>query len=104
MKVQFLETSSSCPQIFEAHYDNRLIGYTRFRHGYFRVNYHYDGVDCIVYEANPGKSDGVFHPDEENYYLSQAAMCLISEYERRFNNEPNYEIITRQSPKQKFII
>lgn len=68
-------TCGACPEQYDAYVGNRQVGYLRLRHGIFRVDYPDCGEETI-YTAYP-KGDGTFHPDEREYYLTQAREAIF---------------------------
>lgn len=72
--IRLVETCGACPEQYDAFDDNTVVGYLRLRHGRFSVE-----VPCpggkTVYEATP-KGDGIFEPDERDYYLRFAVDAI----------------------------
>jgi hypothetical protein len=79
--IRLVQTCGACPEQYDAFIGDKQVGYLRLRHGYFRVDYPDCGIKT-VYEANP-KGDGIFTPDEREYYLNEAKKAILKEV----NNE-----------------
>jgi hypothetical protein len=79
------ETSCSCPEQYDVYLDNKLVGYLRLRHGYFRA-------ECpkgqIVHVAYPD-GDGRFTEGERDVHLKAALVAIKLQLE---NMSVAYEI------------
>jgi hypothetical protein len=74
MTIRLVLTCGACPEQYDAFDGDKKVGYLRLRHGYFRV----DCPNCggtTVYEATP-KGDGMFEPEERDYYLRFAVDAI----------------------------
>jgi hypothetical protein len=75
---ELIKTCGGCPEQYDVYKNNKMVGYLRLRHGYFRA----DCPECcgtVVYEACP-KGDGSFDEDEREFYLTEA-IKKINEYQ-----------------------
>lgn len=71
------QTCFACPEQYDVYKDDKLVGYLRLRHGYFRADF----MGCggkTVYEASP-KGDGIFEDEERDYYLTRAVQAIHNE-------------------------
>lgn len=55
-KLRLVLTCHACPEQYDVYLGDKLIGYMRLRHGYFRAEY---PVGNVVYTASP-RGDGLF--------------------------------------------
>lgn len=77
-------TCSACPEQYDVLYKGQIVGYIRYRYGYFRVNPMFnDSIDfeTIVYDASVGDSmSGILPSDERDNLLNQAKKALVKYY------------------------
>ncbi len=67
-------TCGACPEQYDVYKDNKLVGYLRLRHGYFRADYPDCGCET-VYTAQPD-GDGIFEDDEREHFLTEAINAI----------------------------
>lgn len=72
-EIELVMTCGACPEQYDAFYNGSEVGYLRLRHGSFSV--YCEGEE--VYSAQP-KGDGIFEPDERDYYLNQARIAIYN--------------------------
>ena len=71
MNIKLVRTCNACPEQYDAVDESEsTVGYLRLRHGYFTVECP-DVDGTLVYSAKPS-GDGIFEPQEREYYLNQA--------------------------------
>lgn len=80
MKLTLDCTCSACPEQYNVYDETgKQVAYYRLRHGYFQVTV--PGVfGELVYSANP-KGDGIFDPEERDYYLKEAERAVLKYYQ-----------------------
>lgn len=71
------ETCGACPEQYDAYLDDQMVGYFRLRHGYFTVEVYCEDIWGDAYSAEP-KGDGIFEPDEREYYLIEGLRSIDS--------------------------
>lgn len=92
MTIKLVQTSSACPEQYDAFLNGELVGYLRLRHGVFRVECPAAGGE-EVYRNNP-RGDGCFEPDERDYHLTVAALSVANWTASRLGKTaPAYEIV-----------
>ena len=72
--IRLVQTCGACPEQYDAFEGDTQVGYLRLRHEHFRV----DAPGCggqTIYEASPS-GDGMFEPDERDYYLRFAVDAI----------------------------
>lgn len=69
-----VRTCGACPEQYDVYKDGKQVGYLRLRHGVFRADYPQCG-GRTVYTAEP-KGDGIFEPEERDFYLSNAIHAI----------------------------
>ena len=74
MTIRLVMTCGACPEQYNAFQGDRQVGYLRLRHGNFRVDCP-DAGGIEVYSATPS-GDGIFDPDERDYYLRFAVDAI----------------------------
>ncbi len=75
--IRLDQTCGACPEQYHAYIGEKQVGYLRLRWGHFRVDF----PDCggkTIYSAYP-KGDGIFEPEERNYFLKKAKQAIIKE-------------------------
>ncbi len=81
---ELVQTCGACPEQYDVFVNGNIVAYLRLRHGYFRADY----PDCggeTIYEACP-KGDGIFEPDERDFYLYEAVKAIEKRMERSKND------------------
>lgn len=78
-EIELEQTCGACPEQYDAFYKGKQVGYLRLRHGQFRVDYP-DCGDKTIYSANP-EGDGIFEPNEREFYLNEAKKAIKKEFE-----------------------
>lgn len=84
LEVELEQSSSSCPEQYDAYIDHERVAYLRLRWGFFYVAC--PGVDGeIVYSANIGDVyTGAFtREDERRKHLEQAKSAILAWHARR---------------------
>lgn len=71
---ELIETCGACPEQYDVFLNDEQVGYLRLRHGRFYASVP-DVGGCIVYEAAPN-GDGMFHPNERMFYLTNAIEAI----------------------------
>lgn len=69
--IRLVMTCPMCPEQYDAYVGDQKVGYLRYRHGQFTVEF----PDCggeMVYEAELEGGFGVFADDERERYLLTA--------------------------------
>lgn len=75
-------TCNAMPEQYEVKTaDNKSVGYLRYRHGTFRVDYPDCGDETILSEDPPSCS-GEFNQDERLVYLTKALRAILKEINR----------------------
>lgn len=89
----------ACPESYDAYDENDImVGYLRLRHGRFTVECPDVGGNC-VFESRP-EGDGVFEPDERDYYLKWAVNGI-----QKWIADPNYSVNKKlAAPDVEYII
>jgi hypothetical protein len=75
--IRLEQTCGACPEQYDAFYGDRLVGYLRLRHGYFRVDYYPDVGSETIFDGHP-RGDGVFETDERDHWLQQARLAIVA--------------------------
>jgi hypothetical protein len=89
MKLTLDRTCTACPEQYNVFDETgKQIAYYRLRHGYFQVRVPNSGGE-LIYDACP-RGDGIFDPDERDYYLKEAEKAVIFHYT---NNERTVYIV-----------
>lgn len=74
-EILFVKTCDACPEQYDAMLDGVQVGYLRLRHGTFTVAVP-DVSGHLVYVGHP-RGDGLFEPEERDYYMRQAAHNIM---------------------------
>lgn len=91
--LEFVRTCYACPEQYDVHYDNELVGYVRLRHGYLYCDCPYIGGDT-VYEAEiEGPYGGGIFPDEETRmeHLTNIGVAIVKWLEE-YNTKNKQEV------------
>lgn len=81
------QTCFACPEQYDVFSEetDELVGFMHLRYGYFYAEA-LKPERTSVYSANPKMSDGTFHPEERQRYLTEAVGAL-DRYLRGLKNE-----------------
>jgi len=74
--IKLVLTCMACPEQYNAMYQNRLVGYLRYRHGEFTVRVPDAGGDLVLDEDVGGFLDGIFTPEDRAVYLPKAVAAI----------------------------
>lgn len=90
MPLELVQTCGACPEQYDVYQGDKLVGYMRLRHGYFRAECH----DEVVYSSDT-RGDGMFEDSERVGHLNKACAAIETRLAGRVENGeevPNYTV------------
>jgi hypothetical protein len=71
--INLTQTCSACPEMYDAYYDGKYIGYFRLRYGRFAVVTEKTAETIYTADTN---GDGIFDSDERDYHLDHGKKAM----------------------------